>query len=87
MIEDAQGHRLSGATPEAAAAYDEAVRAFTIVYGDALGRFDIARDAAPDFVMAYLAKAWLLALANDPVLLPTARDLVETARRLPASER
>jgi tetratricopeptide (TPR) repeat protein len=87
MIEDAQGHRLTGATPEAAAAYDEAVRAFTIVYGDALGRFDIARDATPDFVMAYLGKAWLLALANDPVLLPEARDLVETARRLPASER
>jgi tetratricopeptide (TPR) repeat protein len=87
MIDDAQGHCLTGATPEAAAAYDEAVRAFTIVYGDALGRFDMAREAAADFVMAYLGKAWLLALANDPALLPAARDLVETARRLPASER
>ena len=42
--------------------------------------------AAPDFIMAYLGKAWLLALANDPTLLPETRDLVETARRLPASE-
>ena len=43
MIEDAYGHRLTGATAEAAAAYDEAVRAFNLVHGDALGRFDAAR--------------------------------------------
>ena len=43
MIEDGHGHRLSGATAEAAAAYDEAVRAFNLVCGDAVGRFDAAR--------------------------------------------
>ena len=84
---DAQGHRLSGATPTAARAYDEAVRAFNLVYGDALGRFDAAREAAPDFVMAHLGKAWLLTMANDPGLLIQAKALIETACALPRNER
>jgi hypothetical protein len=87
MIEDAHGHRLSGATAEAAAAYDEAVRAFNLVHGDALGRFDAARQAAPGCAMAHLAKASVLAVANDPGLLTAAAPLVETARRLPVNER
>jgi tetratricopeptide (TPR) repeat protein len=87
MIEDAHGHRLSGATTEAAAAYDEAVRAFNLVHGDALGGFDAARQAAPDFAMAHLGKAWVLAIANDPGLLTAAAALVETARPLLLNER
>ena len=35
MIQDAQGHSLSGATAEAVALYDQAVRAFNLVHGDA----------------------------------------------------
>ena len=38
MIQDAQGHYLSGATAEAAAVYDKAARAFNLVHGDAIGR-------------------------------------------------
>ena len=57
MIQDAQGHRLSGATTAAVAAYDDAVRAFNLVHGDAVSLFDTARQAAPDFVMAHLGKA------------------------------
>jgi tetratricopeptide (TPR) repeat protein len=87
MIEDANGHRLSGATAEAVVAYDEAERAFNIVHGDALGRFDAARQAAPGFAMAHLGKAWVLAIANDPGLLTAAAALVETARPLPLNER
>jgi tetratricopeptide (TPR) repeat protein len=87
MIEDAYGHRLTGATAEAAAAYDEAVRAFNLVHGDALGRFDAARQAAPGFAMAHLGKAWVLAIANDPGLLTAAAALVERARPLPLNER
>jgi tetratricopeptide (TPR) repeat protein len=87
MNQDAQGHSLSGTTPEAVAAYDEAVRAFTIVYGDAIGSFDAAREAAPDFAMAHLGKAWLLIMANDPALLVQAAALVETARQLTLNER
>src|ERR1700758_3030664 len=87
MIQDAQGHYLSGATVETAAVYDQAVRAFNLVHGDAIGLFDEAREAAPDFAMAYMGKAWVFAVANDPGLLTGARTLVETARRMSLNER
>ena len=87
MIEDAQGHRLSGATAAAGASYDEAVRAFTLVCGDAIGLYDAAIEAAPDFAMAYLGKAWVFITANDPVFREKAAALVETARQLPMTER
>ena len=87
MTQDAQGHHLSGATAEAVAAYDQAVRAFNLVHGDSIGLFDAAREAAPDFAMAYLGKAWVLGLANDPGLMTQATALVETARPLRLNER
>jgi tetratricopeptide (TPR) repeat protein len=87
MSQDAQGHRLSGATAAAVAEYDRAVRAFNLVHGDAIGAFDAAREAAPDFTMAHLGKAWLFTMANDPGLLTQAKALVETARSLTLNER
>ena len=87
MIEDAQGHHLSGATAASVITYDQAVRAFNLVHGDAVGLFDAARQAAPDFAMALLGKAWVFAVANDPVLMTQATALVETARPLPLNER
>jgi len=87
MIEDAQGHRLSGATAVAAATYDRAVRAFNLVHGDSVGLFDKAREAAPDFAMATLGKAWVFAIANDPGLMTKAAALVETARGFALNER
>jgi tetratricopeptide (TPR) repeat protein len=87
MTQDAQGHRLSGATEAAVTAYDQAVRAFNLVHGDAIGLFDTARQAAPDFAMAYLGKAWVFTVANDPGLRTQAAALVETARPLTLNER
>jgi len=87
VIQDAQGHHLTSATTEAGAAYDQAVRAFNLVCGDAVGLFDTARESAPEFAMAYLGKAWVFALANDPGLLPQAKALVETVRPLTLNER
>ena len=87
MIQDAQGHYLSGATEAAVTTYNQAVRAFNLVHGDAIGLFDAAREAAPDFAMAYMGKAWVFAVANDPGLLTGARTLVETARRMRLNER
>jgi hypothetical protein len=83
----AQGHHLSGATAAAATAYDQAVRAFNLVHGDAIGLFEAARGAAPDFAMAHLGKAWVFALANDPGLLTRARALVEATQSLTLNER
>jgi tetratricopeptide (TPR) repeat protein len=87
MTQDAQGHYLSGATAEAIAAYDDAVRAFNLVHGDAPGLFDLAREAAPEFAMTYFGKAWVFAVANDPGLMAKAGALVETARPLRLNER
>jgi tetratricopeptide (TPR) repeat protein len=87
MIQDAQGHDLSGATAEAVTAYDQAVRAFNLVHGDAVGLFDGACQAAPEFAMAYLGKAWVFALGNDPGLMTQARALIETAQPLALNDR
>jgi tetratricopeptide (TPR) repeat protein len=87
MIQDAQGHYLSGATAEAVTLYDQAVRAFNLVHGDAVGLFDAAREAAPGFAMAHLGKAWVFTIANDPGLRVQAAALVETARPLTLNER
>jgi tetratricopeptide (TPR) repeat protein len=87
MTQDALGHRLSGATTQAADAYDHAIRAFTLVHGDAIGQFDAARQAAPDFAMAHLGKAWVFTIANDPGLMTQATALVETVRRLELNQR
>src|SRR5262245_26502108 len=86
-MRDAQGHDLSGTTPEATGYVDRAVRAFTLIYGDAAGLYDAALKAAPNLVMAYLGKASPLALANDPLLAVPARALLDTARTLPMNDR
>jgi tetratricopeptide (TPR) repeat protein len=87
MTEDAQGHRLSGATEAAVTTYDQAVRAFNLVHGDAVGLFDAARGEAPEFAMAHLVKAWVFSVANDPGLRTQAEALVETTRKLNLNER
>ncbi len=67
--------------------FDSAVRAFTLIYGDASGLYDAALKASPELVMAYLGKAWPLVLANDPQMAVSARALLNTARDLPMNER
>src|SRR5205814_8426300 len=46
-----------------------------------------ASQAAPEFAMAYLGKAWMFAVANDPGLLAKAKSLVDTVRLLTLNER
>jgi tetratricopeptide (TPR) repeat protein len=86
-MRDAQGHELSGATTEAVGYFDSAVRAFTLIYGDAQGLYDAALSASPTFVMAYLGKAWPLVLANDPLMAVQAGHLIDKARNLPMNDR
>src|SRR5215472_14770328 len=87
MIKDAQGQPVSGATAEAVTLYDQAVRAFNLGYGDSPSLFDAVREASPDFAMAYLAKAWLFVLANDPTVLGHARTLLQSVEVLTMNER
>jgi hypothetical protein len=86
-MRDAQGYELSGATAEGVAYFNNAVRAFTLIYGDASGLYDAAVAAAPELVMAYLGKAWPLVLANDPHLAVSARAVLNTARTLRMNDR
>ena len=80
MQKDAQGHSVSDATADAIEAIDQAVRAFTLVHGDAIKLYDTARELAPGCAMAHLGKAWIFALANDPVMTGLGRPLLATAR-------
>ncbi len=86
MLTDAQGYALSGATSDAATLFNQAVRAYSLVYRNALDLFDAARQRAPDFAMAHIGKAWLLTLTYDPVLAAQARPLLATAQTLTLNE-
>lgn len=87
MLKDAQDHALSGATAEAVEHYDSAVVAYNQAYGDAIGGFNAAIAAAPEFVMSRLAKGWLLSQSRDPLIVPMARDQLRAATALPMNER
>jgi tetratricopeptide (TPR) repeat protein len=86
-MRDAQGHELSGATTEGVGYFNNAVRAFTLIYGDATGLYDAAAKASPELVMAHLGKAWPLVLANDPLMAIPARALLNVARELRMNDR
>lgn len=87
MIEDRQGNPLTGATAEAAALFDRAVEAFNIYRGDPVALADGAIEAAPQFAMAHILKAHLLALSTEPDLTAEAALIVRQARDLPLSGR
>lgn len=74
------------ANKEAATHIGDAVRAFTLNYGDPNTHLSLARDADPDCAMADLMQAWLLTLSNDGVQVSRARELhhgVKEARLSP----
>jgi hypothetical protein len=87
MLSDRHGNAVTGATRDAVELYDCALAEFNLYRGDPVARIDRALEAAPDFVMAHVMKAWLFGLATEPALAATARDVVETVRLLPANER
>lgn len=76
MAKDAQGHSLRGANAAAAGFIDEAVRAFTLNYGDVNACLADAQAQSPACQMAGLLRAWVPALSNDPAQLAGARQLV-----------
>ncbi|QQS13496.1 MAG: tetratricopeptide repeat protein [Rhodospirillales bacterium] len=87
MTQDAQGNAVSGGTPDAVERLDQAIRAFTIGYGDAMALLDAASAVSPDMPMALIAKAWIVAIPIDPRLAVMAAGLAERARALPLNER
>ena len=69
------GGKLS-ANAAAAGHIDDAVRAFTLNYGDVIEHLTLAREADSGCVMADLLQAWLLTLSNDGVQVAKARELL-----------
>ena len=84
---DRHGYSMSGATPDAAAHYDQAVHEFNLYRGDPIATIDRAIAAAPPFTMAHVFKAYLLALATEPAAMADAAGLVATAHGLSGDDR
>jgi hypothetical protein len=87
MSTDRQGHRVSGATPEAVGLFDQALGEFNVYRGDPVATVDRALAAAPGFVMAHVLKAYLLAFATEPEATAQAAAIVAGARGLPMDAR
>ncbi len=87
MIMDKQGNVLSGATGEALVLYEQAVEAFNIYRGDPFAMLDRAIESAPEFAMARILKAHLLALATEPAAANQAVSILDGVRALSLTER
>lgn len=86
-LKDLQGNVMTGATPEAVDRYQDAARAFNIYVGDPLGLADAAIDLAPDFVMARVLRAALMAAATEPAANAEAKRSLDEMRNLSMNDR
>ena len=80
MTTDCRGLAHSGATAEALHAFDAAIDSFNRYRGDPVALLTTALDHAPDFAMARIARAWLLALSTEPAGIASAREDLDNAR-------
>lgn len=87
MHTDAQGHPLSGASAEAAALYDRALRQFQCYSGDPVATLTEAVADSPAFVMGHAMLAWLYLTATEAAAVPPARQALKAAETLSATPR
>ena len=87
MLTDRQGNALSGATAEAAALYDRALEAYNPYRGDPVALVDQAIEAAPDFAIARILKAYLFALSTEPAATAAAKEIVLDLKKLRLCDR
>jgi len=87
MLKDIHNNTVSGASAEAVALFDEAIAAFNIYRGNPLALLDQGIEAAPDFAMAYIAKAHMFASASEPGALQQAAELIGSAWQLKLNDR
>ncbi|RXE47318.1 tetratricopeptide repeat protein [Chromohalobacter israelensis] len=80
MLTDRQGNALPGATAETLALYNRAIDAFNIYRGDPIAPLDQAIEAAPDFTMARIARAYLSALVAEPAAAVAAKADLATVK-------
>ena len=86
-ISDRQGLELAGASPRAAALYDEAIGRFARFCGDPVEPLREALADSPDFAMARIAKAWIYAMSTEPQATAQARRMVEELSGMPRGPR
>ncbi|HSV71404.1 MAG TPA: tetratricopeptide repeat protein [Methylibium sp.] len=86
-IKDLQGHALTGATPAALDAYEQALHQTRCLVGDPVASVDRALAAAPDMTMAHALKAWLMLLGTEPSGPAAARACCAAGAALAADER
>ncbi len=84
---DASGLIVSGASANAAAAFDEALDAFHCYAGDAPGLLDQAIADSPGFVMAHVLKAWMNLVGAPPELQAIGFGAFQTAQGLVGTDR
>ncbi len=84
---DTLGLAVSGASEPALQLYDEALRGLQRFVGDPIGALDRAIASDPDFVMAYVLKAYLYGLSTERAAQPVTLACFEAASRLPTTSR
>jgi tetratricopeptide (TPR) repeat protein len=84
---DARGCGVSGASPAAMDAYEQALAAYQGWRSGAEVPLELALQEAPGFVMAHVLQAYLLLCSRDPQRVRSARPLLARAAGLPANER
>ncbi len=87
MQTDRQGNQLSGATAFAAERFTAAVEAFNVYRGDPVALLDEAIEAAPDFAMAPITKAYLMGLATEPEATAAGQQILAQVKPMQLGER
>ena len=82
---DQSTRAMTGATPAAIAAYEQALFAFQNWRVGAETHVASALREAPDFAMAHALQAYMLVCTRDPEQVRSARTVVERASDLPSS--
>ena len=85
--QDALGHALSGANPQAIDFFEQASHELRCLVADPLATATKALAESPDFTMAHALVAWLYLLGTEPGAIAPARAALEAAQALPADER
>lgn len=84
---DAVGLTLTGASPQAAADYRQAVSLYHSLYGAPLPLLERAIADSPGFVMAHVLKADMLLVGTSPDVAAMGAAAVDAARDLTATDR
>ncbi|WP_293676409.1 tetratricopeptide repeat protein [uncultured Phenylobacterium sp.] len=86
-VTDIHGHVLSGASPQAAEHYQQALDAYHRYGGKPMKHLARALADSPGFVMAHLLKTYMTGVGTDPPTQAIGRAALADARGLPADSR